>query len=200
MKQVVFAGLAASIALLCMTVAGGAQTPTQPNAPLPKEAMKPTPPLKPLPPGPLVTCNVDPAIVRIYLNKGRRPNEISIRYDVLNLGRSTWRSGPNQAQATITTKNANTGAVTYTHTRALPTMIDGGRTMLLQTTPTRTDYFDTFEFGGTVEVSIAYDPDILMDANRCNDDANTANNTFSLTADQVLGFMRGTATRQVFNR
>ena len=53
--------------------------------------------------------------------------------------------------------------------------------------------FDPFEFSGTVEMSLSFDPDIAIDSNACNNDANAANNTFRIDGAGVQAFLGGTA-------
>jgi hypothetical protein len=66
--------------------------------------------------------------------------------------------------------------------------------MASDASPFLTDASDDFGFGGEVEVSIAYDPDILIDGNRCNDDANAGNNVMRVDGTQIRAFRRSTAT------
>ncbi len=159
-------------------------------------------PAHPLPagttfPGLSLTCTVDPAIVSVTLTKGARRGQVRISYEIRNLGRSTWRSGANQQGAHLRAVNGNTGGV-FSSDRPLPGTAAAGAVMQRFTTPMIENAFDDFEFGGHVELAITYDPDILIDGNRCNDDANTANNTFRIENGDILAFMNGAATSRTF--
>jgi|CXWL01.1.fsa_nt_gi hypothetical protein len=156
----------------------------------------------PLPPGtPLPTipaaCHVDPAIVSITLTKGALRGQVRISYEIRNLGRSAWRSGANQQGAHLIAHNGNTGTDFINH-RPLPGAAAAGARMTLYTSPLINNAFDDFEFGGHVDLSIGYDPDIAIDGNTCNDDANAANNRKRIENAAILGFMRGTARTQRF--
>ena len=134
-------------------------------------------------------CQVDPAITSITLTKSAGAKEkIIVAFEVTNLGRSAWSSGAGQQNVTLTVKNGNTGR-SYTVTRPLPTRAAAGARMLSFTSPVIPNAFDTFEFSGTVDVQIAYDPDIAIDANRCNDDSNPSNNRKQITDRQVSAFL-----------
>jgi hypothetical protein len=170
-----------------------------------------TPQIKPLPyrpgpvlpgpvlPGPVLPaiCDVDPAVASITLTKGARQGEVRISYEIVNRGRSAWRSGSGQQVVSLKAVNGNTGE-TYDLDRALTTSAAGGATMLRASTPMLSYPFDTFEFGGTVDVAIAYDPDILIDANCCNDDRRSGNNTASIDSATVFAFVKGSATTRTF--
>lgn len=134
-------------------------------------------------------CHVDPAITSVTLTKsGGIKEKIIVAFEVTNLGRSAWRSGANQQNVTLTVRNGNTGR-TYTVTRPLPASAAPGARMLTFTSPVIPNAFDTFEFSGTVDIQIAYDPDIAIDGNRCNDDANPGNNRKQVTDRQVSAFL-----------
>lgn len=155
------------------------------------------PPLKPMPGLLPAVCVVDPAIVSVTLTKGARRGQVRISYVIVNTGASTWRSGANQQGAHLRAVNGNTGGV-FSSDRPLPGTAAAGAVMQRFTTPTIENAFDDFEFGGHVELAITYDPDILIDGNRCNDDANTANNTFRIENGDILAFMNGAATTRTF--
>ena len=142
-------------------------------------------------------CTPDPAIVSVTLTKGARRGQVRISYVVANLGPSAWRSGANQQGMHLRAVNANTGGV-FVSDRPLTGAAAAGATMQRFTTPMINNAFDDFEFAGHVDLLIGYDPDILIDGNTCNNDAETANNTVHIDNGQLLGFMRGAATSQTF--
>lgn len=183
--------IAATVVVATSAMAGPAIRPA-PIRPGPA-----VPPLRPLPGVLPVTCNVDPAVVSVTLTKGARRGQVRISYEIRNLGRSTWRSGANQQGAHLRAVNGNTGGV-FSSDRPLPGIAAAGAVMQRFTTPMIENAFDDFEFGGHVELAITYDPDILIDGNRCNDDANTANNTFRIENGDILAFMNGAATSRTF--
>jgi hypothetical protein len=148
-------------------------------------------------PGLVQGCPVDPAIASVTLTKGSRPGQVRVSYVVVNNGASAWRSGAGQQVATLNVVNSATGATRAFH-RSLPTSAASGATMASVTTPMMAAPFDHGEFGGEVEVSIAYDPDIYIDGNRCNDDGQSANNTARVENSEVLAFLTGAATTRTF--
>jgi hypothetical protein len=143
-------------------------------------------------------CHPDPAITGVMLTKGSAPLQVQISYTITNVASSAWHSGTNQQNVTLTAHNANTNH-TFTDTRPLPGDAAGGAQMLNFTTPMIDGAFDNFEFGGFLDLRISYDPDILLDSNPCNNDANLGNNHFRLENSQILGFMKGTARSQTFH-
>jgi hypothetical protein len=148
-------------------------------------------------PAPLAICDVDPAIASITLTKGARAGDVRVTYEVVNRGRAAWRSGAGQQVVLVKTVNGNTGE-TFDLNRALPTSAGSGATMQRGATPMIAHAFDSFEFGGTVDVSVVYDPDIYIDGNACNDDRRSGNNTASIDAASVFAFVSGAATSRTF--
>lgn len=192
--------MSASAFVFTLAAAASAQAQTQPQiSPQARDAIRnqTTLPL-PAPPGGFVTpCRVDPAISRVTLIKTATGTSVRIAVEVINRGTSTWSSGAGQALLNWQLRNGGSGQV-QGGSRALATSARAGARMLSYSTPYYRNAFDTFEFSGTVTVSIAYDPDIGIDANRCNDDMNAANNTVTISSDQVQAFLSGRNTSQVF--
>ncbi|MEG3181847.1 hypothetical protein [Sphingomonas sp. LT1P40] len=157
-----------------------------------------TTPIPRLTPEPFRPCRVDPQIRSITLTKvGGMKNKIQVSFDVYNNGSTAWRSGANQQNVTLCVRNGSTGAV-YTVTRALPAGAPAGGRMLTFTTPVIPNAFDTFEFSGTVDVQISYDPDIAIDGNKCNDDTNSANNRREISARMVQAFLGETRSSRTY--
>jgi hypothetical protein len=148
-------------------------------------------------PGLPTVCHVDPAVASVTLTKGSRPGQVSVSYEVVNRGRSAWTSGARQQSVSLQARNANTGRV-YRSNRALPTSAGAGSSMLNFSSPMISNAFDDFEFGGDVEVAIAYHRDIYIDGNSCNDDSSSTNNQFRVENAEVMAFLRGTATSRTF--
>lgn len=144
-----------------------------------------------------VRCQVDPAVASVTLTKGSRRGQVSVSYEIVNQGRSAWASGARQQGVNLSAHNGNTGR-TYRNHRILPGSAAAGGTMLRFSSPYISNAFDDFEFGGHVDVSISYDPDIYIDGNDCNDDSNSANNRVRIENADILDFMRGTATSRTF--
>lgn len=159
------------------------------------------PPIEPAPTVPLgtpmLTCNVDLDVTSVTLTKTSTPGAVRVTYEIHNVGRSAFASSAGQQQATLAVRNNNTGNV-VTRTRALGTRAAAGARLARVSTSTIANAFDTHEFAGTVDVSIAFDPDIAIDGNACNDDANAANNRLTITTEQVWAFISGSASSQVF--
>lgn len=153
--------------------------------------VRPTPRITPTPrftPLPVRPCRVDPAVGTITLIKGPRRGMLRVSYTVNNLGTSAWRSGPNQQNVTVSVKNNNTGR-TQRFTQRLPGAAPARGLMLRTATPFIPNAVDDFEFGGTVEIRIGYDPDIAIDGNDCNNDINMANNRRVIDTRQIMAFM-----------
>lgn len=184
-----------TLILAAAIVLGAAAAPQiQPKTPLtPQPRLTPKPLLTPAP-----GCRVDPAITSITLTKvGGSKERIIVAFEVVNQGRSAWSSGPGQQNVSLKVRNGNTGRE-FTTTRPLPERAAAGGRMLSFTSPVIPNAFDTFEFGGTVDVQIGYDPDIAIDARPCNNDANAANNRKQITTRQVNGFLNAAAATQRF--
>lgn len=143
------------------------------------------------------TCQVDPGVAGVTLTKGSRRGQVSVSYEIVNQGRSAWSSGPRQQGVHLSAHNGNTGR-TYRNHQAMPGSAAAGGTMLRFSSPYINNAFDDFEFGGHVDVSISYDPDIYIDGNPCNDDSSTANNQVRIENAEILAFMRGSATSRTF--
>lgn len=146
---------------------------------------------------PVPPCQVDPAIRSVTLTKGARAGQVSVSYEVANIGRSAWTSGPRQQGVNLTARNGNTGRQ-FTNHQVMTGNAGSGATMARFASPMIADAFDDFEFGGHVEVSIAYDPDIRIDGNGCNDDSGAGNNRLRIDNGAILGFMRGAQRSQTF--
>lgn len=143
-------------------------------------------------------CRVDPAFRSIVLTKNRSGSRISLRILVVNRGTSAWASAPGQAVVNWQLRNGSSGQV-QGGSANLATAAGPGAVMMNYSTPNYTQPFDTFEFSGTVTASIVYDPDIAIDGNRCNDDRNMANNTVTLSSDQIQSFLAGTSLTRTFS-
>ena len=165
----------------------------------PKTPLTPQPRLTPRPLlTPAAGCRVDPAITAITLTKvGGSKERITVGFEVVNQGRSAWSSGPGQQTVSLKVRNGNTGRE-FTASRPLPERAAAGGRMVSFTSPVIPNAFDTFEFGGTVDVRIGYDPDIAIDSRPCNNDANASNNHRQVTTRQVNGFLNATASTQRF--
>jgi len=191
-KLLLAAGLAVSLA------AGGAAAQVQ----LPQGPPITQPQLPPGTPTPQITppCCVDLAITSITLNKLSRPGYARVEFEVVNLGPSAWNSGANQQLANLVVHNNASGA---DYTLSVPfgaRRIARNERAARVVSTTIANAWDTFEFGGTVQASLSFDPDIAIDGNPCNDDTNAANNTFNLTHAQVWAFISSTRTTQTFRR
>jgi len=160
-------------------------------------------PNRTLPPGttirPQPACSVDLAITGVTLSKGMGADQLSIAYEITNLGPSAWSSGANQQTATLVVHNNNTNADYRLSSPVGRSAAAGARVSLIRT-PMLTNAVDFHEFGGTVNISLAFDPDIAIDNNACNDDRNAANNTFSISTEQVNSFIHSRERARVFRR
>lgn len=148
--------------------------------PMPKGITAPTP----------TACLVDPAVTFIHVTRTPDHKKMVIRVEVKNLGPNTWTSDVRQAGVSIKTKNNNT-SYEFTRTMDFRPSAAAGERLAYFVSPQLdvAQIFDTFEFGGHIDVSIAYDPDIGADANRCNDDTRQSNNNFHLDSAPVLEFI-----------
>jgi len=165
----------------------------------PKTPLTPQPRLTPRPLlTPAAGCRVDPAVTSITLTKaGGSKERIIVAFEVVNQGRSAWSSGPNQQNVSLTVRNGSSGHE-FRVTRPLPERAAAGGRMLSFTSPVIPNAFDTFEFGGIVDVQIGYDPDIALDSRPCNNDADATNNRKQVTPRQINGFLNAAAATQRF--
>lgn len=141
-------------------------------------------------------CSVDPAVTAVTITKLGR-NQYRVAYEIANRGRSAWRSGSNQQNVLLTTRNGSSGR-TFSDVQSLTGSAGARSTMARYSSPAISDALDDFEFGGLVEVSIAYDPDIAIDGNRCNDDSNSGNNTLAVEGEALMAFLKSRATSRTF--
>ena len=142
-------------------------------------------------------CQVNPGVASVTLTKGSRRGQVSVSYEIVNMGRSAWSSGPRQQGVHLVAQNGNTGRA-YRNHQSMPGSAAAGGTLHRFSSPFISNAFDDFEFGGQVDVSISYDPDIYIDGNTCNDDSITANNQVRIGNADILAFMQGTATSRTF--
>lgn len=189
MKRFGIAALA-GISLLAATSSGAEPPKAGPDR---KSTTSPKPRLDP----PKLTCNVDLAIGQITLSKGKSAGSVVVAVETRNVGSSVWQSGSKQQALNVVVKNGNTGNVSD-HSWDLPGSGAAGSRLATNTTPLIPEAFDTFEFSGTVEARIAYDSDILLDSNACNDDRNSSNNLMVVTSKQVAEFLGSTATTRAY--
>lgn len=178
---------------LAATMTASAFAAPRPDAPEKATLAKPRPKLDP----PIVKCLGDPAISRINLIKGAAPGSVTVTVETRNQGTGAWRSRAGQQVLSVMVRNGNTGAVSR-HSWPLHARAEAGASMGTYGTPLIRDAFDTFEFRGTVEARISYDPDILIDGNNCNDDRNMANNVRRVSDSEVGRFLAGDDARMQF--
>ncbi|MGD9981306.1 MAG: hypothetical protein AB7H66_08060 [Hyphomonadaceae bacterium] len=185
--------LGAGLAVALLSGGAAAQLPQGPIVQPQLPPGTPTPQIQP-------TCMVDLAITSIRLNKLSQPGSATVEVEVTNLGPSTWNSAAGQQQVNLVVHNNNTN---NDFTLSVPfggrRVARNGRAALVRS-PAIANAFDAHEFAGTVQASLAFDPDIAIDGNACNDDRNAANNSFGLTTEQVWGFLSGTPRTQLFRR
>lgn len=176
-------GLAA-LSVLC-AVSAHAQVRVDPNAirPLPDARLQGHTPVARL------VCNVDPAITRVTLTKGTGYGDLRVTAVVTNLGADAWRSGSEQQNVTVNVRNNGTGH-DFGGVYRLGGAAAPGRPLGTISTPMIPRAVDGGEFAGEVVVRIGYDPDISIDANPCNNDANTANNVVTIDNGAIGAFMR----------
>lgn len=149
-------------------------------------------------PGVTARCPVNPGVASVTLTKGSRRGQVSVSYEIVNQGRGAWSSGPRQQGVQLVAQNGNTGRAYRNHQR-MPGSAAAGGTMLRFSSPYINNAFDDFEFGGHVDVSISYDPDIYIDGNNCNDDSSSTNNQVRIENAEILAFMRGSAASRTFH-
>ena len=185
-KSLLAASLAAALSLGAASaqVPGGAITPARPDLRI----------------RPACGGRVDLAITSATLFKLARPGSVRVEFDIYNLGPGEWNSGAQQV-ANLVAHNGASGR-DYTMT-SVPVgarrFAAGERVAHVVSTPIN-GAFDPLEFGGTVQMTLSFDPDILLDSNPCNDDANPANNTFAIDSAGVQSFLSDAAPSRTFQR
>jgi hypothetical protein len=189
--------VAAAFAAVLLASTASAQLPQGPITPQGPRLPEGTTPLIRPPCG----GTVDLAITSVTLYKLSRPGNVRVEFDIYNLGPGEWNSSEGAQVANLSVRNGASGRV-YTMTN-VPIggrrYARGARVGRVISTPIA-DAFDTFEFSGTVHAELAFDPDIAIDGNVCNDDSNPANNTFDINSDGVQAFLGGTARSRTFRR
>lgn len=199
-KTLIVAALAA--ALFSGAAAAQVQLPPGTPRPTPQQQLPPgTTPRPELQIRPACGGAVDLAITSATLYKLSRPGSARVEFDVYNLGPGEWNSGERQQMANLVVRNGASGAE-YTMT-GVPIggrrFARGARVGRVVSTPIA-NAFDPFEFSGTVEMSLSFDPDIAIDSNACNNDANAANNTFRIDSAGVQAFLGGASSSRTFRR
>jgi hypothetical protein len=199
-KTLITAALAA--AFFAGAAAAQVQLPPGTPRPTPQQQLPPgTTPRPELQIRPACGGAVDLAITSATLYKLSTPGSARVEFDIYNLGPGEWNSGARQQVANLVVRNGASGRE-YTMT-GVPIggrrFARGERVGRVVSTPIA-NAFDTFEFSGTVEMSLSFDPDIAIDSNPCNNDANAANNTFSIDSAGVQAFLAGTARSRTFRR
>lgn len=199
-KTLITAALAA--AFFAGAAAAQVQLPPGTPRPTPQQQLPPgTTPRPELQIRPACGGAVDLAITSATLYKLSTPGSARVEFDIYNLGPGEWNSGARQQMANLVVRNGASGRE-YTMTN-VPIggrrFARGARVGRVVSTPIA-NAFDTFEFSGTVEMSIVFDPDIAIDSNACNNDANAANNTFRIDSAGVQAFLGGAATSRTFRR
>ena len=194
--------VAAALAAALFAGAAAAQVQLPPGTPRPTPQQQvPGTPRPELQIRPACGGAVDLAITAATLYKLSTPGSARVEFDIYNMGPGEWNSGARQQMANLVVRNGASGAE-YTMTQ-VPIggrrYARGERVGRVVSTPIA-NAFDPFEFSGTVEMSLSFDPDIAIDANPCNNDANAANNTFSINSAGVQAFLGGTARSRTFRR
>ena len=199
-KTLIIAALAA--ALFAGAAAAQVQLPPGTPRPTPQQQLPPgTTPRPELQIRPACGGAVDLAITSATLYKLSTPGSARVEFDIYNLGPGEWNSGARQQMANLVVRNGASGAE-YTMT-GVPIggrrFARGARVGRVVSTPIA-NAFDPFEFSGTVEMTLSFDPDIAVDSNACNNDANAANNTLRIDSAGVQAFLGSTASSRTFRR
>jgi hypothetical protein len=143
---------------------------------------------------PALACRADLSVESIELRKAGA-SLLTIRIVVVNKGTERFYSTPRfMATATIETVNGETGAATQRRTGTLALMLPGDRNR--SGTTLRRTAFGTGEDVGTVRVYVTLNPA----APECGTDADSTNNEFLLTNEQVRAWLRGSAPSVVIER
>jgi hypothetical protein len=137
---------------------------------------------------PAAVCAPDLTITRIALTRsGPTRSVVRVSVEVRNIGTGSFVSDPRQAGVSALLTNGNTNGRVTLNLGSI-SQIRSGATQVL--TDISADMpFDTFEFGGEVQASINYDPDILLDGQPCNDDRVYPNNAFSISNDRIRAWL-----------
>jgi hypothetical protein len=143
---------------------------------------------------PALACRADLSVESIELRKAGA-SLLTIRVVVVNKGTERFYSTPRfMATATIETVNGETGAATQRRTGTLALMLPGDRNR--SGTTLRRTAFGTGENIGTVRAYVTLNPA----APECSTDADSTNNEFSLTNEEVRAWLRGSAPSVVIER
>jgi hypothetical protein len=159
--------------------------------PLPGGDNRPLPKPKPL------ACKVDPAISSLTVYKGSQRGSVQVVVVVKNLGTGTWQSGEEQQSVTVKLLNLRTNAESVHRVRLAANAAPLAE-MARLTTPMVENAFDHLGSAGTLEAKITYDPDIMIDGNSCNDDANLKNNRRFAEQKDISNFLIGVESVRSF--
>jgi hypothetical protein len=135
---------------------------------------------------PALACQADLSVESIELRKAA--TVLSIRVVVANIGTERFYASQRfTPTVTIETVHGATGVATQHRIGAIALMLPGNENR--SATTLRRTAFGTGENVGTVRGYITLNPA----APECSTDANSANNEFRLTNEQVRAWLRGSA-------
>jgi len=144
--------------------------------------------------------SVDLAITSATLFKLARPGSARVEFDIYNLGPGEWNSGAQQVANLVVHNGASGHDYTMTSVPIGGRRFAAGERVGHVVSPPVNSAFDPLEFAGTVQMTLSFDPDILLDSNPCNDDSNPANNTFAIDSAGVQSFLTDGAPAHTFQR
>lgn len=135
-------------------------------------------------------CKIDLGIGQVFVSKAGTSGAsgITINTLIMNHGTGTWKSRPGQQILVLALRNESTGKMT-TIREPIPAGPTAGRNVMNYSSPVLHNVFDGFEFGGSIEIRIEYDPDIRSDAEPCNDDTNASNDHRVIPASRLTPFL-----------
>ena len=126
----------------------------------------------------LLTAKPDLAITAVSVRRSPNLGKTNVRVSVKNVGRAHWRSAPNQ-QVVMAYINGKS----YVVSRNIKSLDASKTRKFVVEVPSQ--WAVGLEFVPDVDVRIVFDPDIRLDGNRANDDANPANNRRVLSGTQA---------------
>ena len=144
---------------------------------------------------PALACRADLSVESIELRKAAASGPLSIRVVVANAGTERFFAPPRfMAVVTIETVNGATGVATQHRTGNIALMLPGNENR--SATTLRRSAFGSGENVGTVRGYVTLNPA----APECGMDADSTNNEFLLTNEQVRAWLRGSAPSVVIER
>tara|TARA_Y100000815_G_C13336876_1_gene498194 strand:+ start:1097 stop:1585 length:489 start_codon:yes stop_codon:yes gene_type:complete len=130
----------------------------------------------------IVDLKADDITYEMVSQTSATTGEVRIRGHIKNIGNANFNSSLGQQVAYLIERPLGTTNETTMATANLPTVINVDGEITFSYTR---NWDTTIEFQNDIILRISYDPDIFIDGNLTNDDANMNNNTLVLQGNAI---------------